>query len=235
MSLTQAVYSVGTATVTVVAPTNDYAKYALKNIQPATVPEYARDGFMYLVNAQFSITSGASVNFSMLTGPTGAQFDFYSMVTDTSAVYAQLIEGATIATTGSPIPAYNLNRNYPDTHQAVLKAATSITGGTTISTEFLPASNQSAGQMGSNKIHTLEPNTEYGFKFTNQGAQTTSVHFQLGFSEHYNGLNNIWLGTVNNSMVIRPGEELVMELPPLATINATSLMNSNKLSVMRID
>lgn len=233
--LTQNVFSVGTTPVTVVAPTSDFAKYALKNIQPATIPEYARDGYIYLVNAQFSITSGASVNFSMLTGATGAQFDFYSMVTDTSAVYAQLIEGATIVTAGSAIPAYNLNRNYPDTHQAVLKSATSITGGTTISTEFLPASNQSAGQMSSTKIHTLEPNTEYGFKFTNQGAQTTSVHFQLGFSEHYNGYNNIWLDAVNDSMVIRPGEELILELPPLASINATSLINSNKLAVMRQD
>jgi len=233
--LTQNVYAVGTAAVTVVEPTADFAKYALKNIQPATIPEYARDGYIYLVNAQFTITPITPVTFSFLTGPTGAQFDFYSMVTDTSAVYAELIEGATIVTTGSAIPAYNLNRNYADSHQAVLKAATTVTGGTTISTEFLPASNQTAGQMSSTKIHTLEPNTEYGFRFTNQGAQSTSVHFQLGFSEHYNGYNNIWLDAVNDSMVLRPGEELILELPPLATINATSLMNSNKLAVMRQD
>lgn len=235
MSLSQAVYSVGTAAQTVVAPTNDYAKYVLHNLQPETVSEYARDGHIYLINAQFTITSGASVNFSMLAGPTGTQFDFYSMVTNTSAVYAELIEGATIVTTGSPIQAYNLNRNDADTHQSVLKAATSITGGTTVSSEYLPASNQSAGAMSSVKIHTLEPNTEYGFKFTNQGSQTTTIHFQLGFSEHYNGYNEIWLGTVDNSYVLKAGHELVMELPPLAAINAVSKKDSNKLSVMRID
>lgn len=235
MALSQAVYSVGTAAQTVVAPTNDYAKYVLHNLQPEIVLEYARDGYIYLVNAQFSITQGSSVNFSMLTGATGAQFDFYSMVTSDSAVYAELIEGATIVTTGSPIPAYNLNRNYPDNHTSVLKAATSITGGTTISTEYLSASNQSSSQMSSTKIHTLEANTEYGFKFTNQGAQTTSVHFQLGFSEHYNGYNEIWLGTQDNSYVLKAGHELIMELPPLATINASSKVNSNKLAVMRID
>lgn len=235
MSLSQAIYTVGTATQTVVAPTNDYAKYVLHNLQPEVVLEYARDGYIYLANAQFSITQGASINFSMLTGPTGAQFDFYSMVTDNSAVYAELIEGATIVTTGSPITAYNLNRNYSDTHTSVLKAATSITGGVTVSAEFLPASNQAAGNMSSTKIHTLEPNTEYGFKFTNVGAQTTNVHFQLGFSEHYNGLNEIWLGTVDNSYVLKAGHELTMELPPLATINASSKINSNKLAVMRIE
>lgn len=235
MALSQAVYSVGTATTTVVAPTEDYAKYVLHNLQPETVQEYAREGYIYLVNAQFTITSLASVNFSMLTGSNGAQFDFYSMVTDTSAVYAELIEGATIVTTGDPIPAYNLNRNKSDVHQAVLKSALSITGGTTVSSEFLSASNQSAGQMSSTKIHTLGPNTEYGFKFTNQGAQATKVHFQLGFSEHYNGYNDIWLGTVDNSYVLKAGRELMMELPPLSPINATSKINSNRLSVMRID
>lgn len=235
MSLAQSVVSVGTATTTVVEPTADYAKYVLKNLQPATVVEYARDGYMFLVNAQFSITQGASVSFSMLTGANGAQLDFYSMVTDASAVYAELIEGATIVTTGSPITAYNLNRNYADNAAAVLKSATSITGGVTISAEFLPASNQSAGNMASTKIHTLEPNTEYGMKFTNQGSQTTNVHFQLGFSEHYNGLNEIWLGTVDEAFVLKAGDELVMELPPLAVINATSKINTNKLAVMRID
>ena len=72
-------------------------------------------------------------------------------------------------------------------------------------------------------------------RFVNQGNQTTNVFFQLGFSEHYNGYNNIWLETVDNSFVVRPGEELTMELPPLATINASSKINSNKLAVMRID
>lgn len=235
MALSQAVYSVGTATSTVVAPTHDYAKYVLHNLQPEVVLEYARDGYIYLVNSQFSITAGASVNFSMLTGPTGAQFDFYSMITDTAPVYASLIEGATIVTTGSPIPAYNLNRNYSDAHQAVLKSATSITGGTTVSSEYVSATNQAGGQMSSTKIHTLEPNTEYGFKFTNTGNQTTTVHFQLGFSEHYNGYNEIWLGTVDNSYVLKAGHEIIMELPPLETINATSKIDSNKLSVMRID
>lgn len=235
MPLTQSLVSVGTAVTTVVAPTHDYAKYVLHNLQPETVMEYARDGHIYLVNSQFTITSGSSIYFSMLTGATGAQFDFYSMVTDASAVYAELIEGATIVTTGSPITAYNLNRNYSDTHQSVLKAATSITGGTTTSAEFLPASNQSAGQMSSVKIHTLEPNTEYGFRFTNQGNQTTNVHFQLGFSEQYNGYNEIWLGTQDDSYVLKAGDSLTMELPPLATINASSKTDSNKLAVMRID
>lgn len=233
--LTQNVFSVGTTPVTVVAPTSDFAKYALKNIQPKDVAEYARDGYMFILGQEFTIASGSSVSFSILTGATGAQLDFYQIISTDATVYAQLKEGATIVTTGNAIPAYNLNRNYPDTHNAVLKATTSVTGGTTISAELTTASVHAGGATASIKVHTLAPNTEYAMTFTNQGNQTTTVFFQLGFSEHYNGYNNIWLETVNDSMVIRPGEQLILELPPLATINATSLMNSNKLAVMRQD
>lgn len=233
MSLSQAVYSVGTAAVTVVEPTNDYVEYVVKNLQPETVMEYARDGHIYLLSSQFTITAITPINFSMTTGATGAQFDFYSMITQDSAVYAELVEGATIVTTGSAIPAYNLNRNDSDAHDAVFKAAVSIVGGTTISSEYLPASNQSAGQMSSVKIHTLKPNTQYGFRFSNVGNQTTSVHFQLGFSEHYNGYNTIWLDTLENSYALRGGEELLMPLRPGATINAVSKSQTNRLSVMR--
>lgn len=235
MTISQKVYSVGTSAVTVVAPSNDYAKYALKNIQPKNVDEYARDGYMFILGQEFTIASGSSVSFSILTGATGAQLDFYQIISTDATVYAKLIEGATIVTNGSNIPAYNLNRNYPDTHNAVLKAATSVSGGTIISSELTTASVHAGGATASIKVHTLAPSTEYAMTFTNQGNQTTTVFFQLGFSEHYNGYNNIWLETVNDSFVIRPNEELIMELPPLATINATSLINSNKLSVMRID
>jgi len=235
VSISQKVYSVGTTPVTVVAPTADYAKYAVKNIQPATVDGYARDGYIYVLSRQFSVAAGASAYFSMTAGATGAQFDFYSIVSDSSSIYATLTEGSTITTTGSAIPARNLNRNYSDAHNAVLSAASSITGGTVVSADFVTASNQGGGEMSSTKIHTLVPNTQYGMTFLNQGNQTTNVFFQLGFSEHYNGYNRIWLETINDSYVLNAGEELTMELPPLATINAVSSINSNKLAVMRID
>jgi len=167
------------------------------------------------------------------TGATGAQLDFYSIVSDTGTVLSSLVEGATVTTTGNAIPAYNLNRNKSDSHNAVLKAAISITGGIIVSQEFTTASVHAGGQLSSTKVHTLKPNATYGMRFANLGNQTTNVYFQLGFSEHYNGYNNIWLETVDDSFVLRPGEELLMELLPSATINATSLINSNKLSVMR--
>jgi len=234
MPLTQAVYQVGTTPTTVVAPTNDYVKYVLRNLQPEVVLEYARDGYIYLLGREFTITVATPVSFSISTGPYGAQFDFYSIISDKSNVFAELIEGATIVTTGSPIPAYNLNRNFSDAHASVFRAATSVTGGTTVSSEFISATNQSAGSLASDKIHTLKANTEYAMKFTNLGA-TTLVYFQLGFSEHYNGLNEIWLGTLNNSYVLKAGDELIMELPPLTTINAVSKIDSNKLAVMRLE
>lgn len=233
MTLLQKVYSVGTTPITVVAPTADYVKYVLKNLQPKDVDEYARDGYIYLVGQQFSITSGGTVNLSIATGATGAQLDFYTIISDSATVLSSLIEGATVTTTGADIPAYNLNRNKSDSHNSVLKAASSITGGTIVSQEFTTASIHAGGALSSQKVHTLKPNATYGMQFTNAGNQTTNVFFQLGFSEHYNGYNNIWLDTVNDSFVLRPNEEIIMELLPGATINASSLMDSNQLSVMR--
>lgn len=234
MPLSQAVYAVGTTPITVVAPTHDYVKYVLKNLQPEVVLEYARDGYIFLLGREFTITVGTSVSFSITTGANGAQFDFYSIISDKSNVFAELIEGATVVTTGSPILAYNLNRNFSDAHASVFRAATSVTGGTTVSSEFVSATNQSSAAVSSDKIHTLKANTQYAMKFTNLGA-TTLVYFQLGFSEHYNGLNEIWLGTLNDSFVLKAGDELIMELPPLTTINAVSKIDSNKLAVMRLE
>lgn len=233
MALTQHIYSIGTTATTVVAPTNDYVEYVLKNLEPQGADNLARDGHVYLIGQQFAITSGASVSFSILTGNTGAQFEFYQIITDTASIYANLIEGATITTTGSALQAYNLNRNYADTHSAVLKAASSVTGGTVISSEFVTASIHGGGAGSSVKVHTLAPNTEYAMRFTNQGNQTTNVFFQLGFAEQYNGYSEIWLGTVDDSFVLKPGQELKMTLQPNATINATAKDGDCKLAVMR--
>lgn len=231
--LSQAVYSVGTATQTVVEPTHDFARYALQNLQPKTVDEMARDGFIYIVAQTFTILPGASANLSMTTGPFGAQLDFYTILSDTSTVLAALIEDATITVTGSEIPAYNLNRKHSDTYAAVLKAATAIVGGTTVSSELVTASVHAGGTMSSEKVHTLKADSNYGMRFTNQGNQATTVFFQLGFSEQYNGYNTAWLGTPNGSFPIKPGESLVFDLQPYETINATALQDSVKLAVLR--
>lgn len=233
MALTQHLFSIGTATTTVVAPTADYVEYVLKNLEPQGADNLARDGHVYMVGQQFTLTSGATASFSIMTGATGAQFEFYQIITESASVIASLIEGATIVTNGSNIPAYNLNRNFSDSHNAVLKSATSVTGGTVISSEFVTASIHGGGAGSSVKVHTLEPNTEYAMKFVNQGNQTTNVFFQLGFAEQYNGYSEIWLGTVDDSFVLKPGQELKMTLQPNATINATAKDGACKLAVIR--
>ena len=231
--LTQNVYSVGTAAITVVGPTSDVATYVLKNLQPMSVFDYSRDGYIYLVNQLFTIPANSSVRFSFEAGSTGAQIDFYDFAVGSENVYAELIENATITVTGSSIPVYNLNRNKPDAHTSVLKAATAITGGTTISSELVTASKGVGGVVTSGKIHTLKPNTQYGFRFTNQGSQSTEIHFQMGFSEQYNGYNEVWLGTRDNSFVLRGEEEIKFTLLPNETINASAKMNSCRLAVIR--
>lgn len=231
--LSQNVYSVGTAAQTVVEPTHDVATYVLKNLQPLSVFDYSRDGYIYLLNQLFTIPADSSVRFSFEAGPTGAQIDFYDFAVTSENVYAELVEGATVTVTGSAIPAYNLNRNKSDAHTSVLKAASAITGGTTISSELVTASKGVGGIVASGKIHTLRANTQYGFRFTNQGNVVTTVHFQMGFSEQYNGYNEIWLGTEDDSYVLRGEEQIQFTLLPGEIINAKAKMNSCRLAVIR--
>lgn len=235
--ITQQTYSLSASTATtVVAPTTDAGHYVLKNIEPiGAFADYSRRGYAYVVSRYFPIANNSSVYFSFTTGTTGAQFDFWTFSSSTSSVISSLIEGATITTTGSAIPAYNINRNEADNYQAQLFAASALTGGTTIFSEYVPASNQAAGGTTSNKIVTLEPNTQYGFKFEDVGGNGTNLHILIGWVELYNGYNDIWLGTPNESFVLRAGEEVKFKLFPQETINAIAGHTGAKLSVIRQD
>ena len=235
--ISQQTYALNATTpTTVVAPTVDAGHYVLKNIEPeSSIAEYARQGYAYSVSRYFSIANNGNAYFSFTTGSTGAQFDFWTFSSSTSSVIASLIEGGTITTTGSAIPGYNMNRNESDAHEAELLAATDITGGTVVYSNYVGASNQAAGGAQSNMILTLEPETEYGFRFQDVGGNGTDLHILFGWVELYNGYNDIWLGTPNESFVLRAGEEVKFKLFPQETINATAGHTGAKLTVIRQD
>ena len=230
------VFSVGTATTTVVAPTVDSARYVLKNLQPSPfMGDLARKGHIYSAHSYFPISNNGTAIFSFTTGDTGAQFEFWQFDSDGSSVIASLIEGATITITGSPILGHNRHRMYSDAHNAVLQGASALTGGTVVITEYVGATRQASGGADTNIPVTLKPNTQYGFTFVNVGGNGTNVNVELDWAEQYNGYNDIWLGTPDESFVLHGGEEILMTLRPQETINATALVDSCKLAVMRQD
>ena len=233
--LTQNVYSVGTAAQTVVEPTHDQATYLLKNIEPQIMgQDYARMGRVYNLHSTFTVARSTSVSFTVLTGPTGLQIQFYQIISSSSDVRADLIEGATVTPSATSISTYNINRNFPDDAQAVFNGVTSFTGGTVVVAEYITAAKDGGGGMATEKIITLEPNTRYVFRFTELSGNTDPrVFFEMGFAEKYNGYNDIWLQTVNDSYVLRAGEEIQMTLLPYETINATAILDTSKLAVLR--
>jgi hypothetical protein len=235
--LNQNVYTLGSATATtVVPPTLDAGHYILKNLQPQSdVGDYSRDGYVYSVSQYLTIANNGTAIFSFTTGDTGAQFDFWTFTATGSNVLGELIEGATITTTGDPIPGYNLDRNASDAHASVLRGATAATGGTVVLSEYVPASNQAGGGVASSKTVTLEPNTQYGFRFKDVGGNGAKLHVQIGWVELYNGYHSIWLGTKDESYVLRGGEEVSMYLRPYEIINAVAGHDGCKLAVMRQD
>lgn len=237
MAITTNVVSVGTAGATLIAPTIDAQDAWVENLEPSNeLGDFSRDGYAYAVSRYQTIANGGTALFSFTTGTTGAQFDFWTFTAENSSILASLIEGATITTTGTAIPGYNLNRNESDTHNAVLEGATALTGGTTILSEYVPASNQAGGGVGSNKVITLEPSTEYGFKFVDVGGNGTPVHIQIAWVEKYNGWNDVWLnGATGSTVRLRGGEKIQLELGQGEGLTATASREGVQVAVMRQD
>jgi hypothetical protein len=191
-------------------------------------------GRVYNLHSTFTVARSTSVSFTVLTGPTGLQIQFYQIISSSSNVRADLIEGATVTPSATSISTYNINRNFPDDAQAVFNGVTSFTGGTAVIAEYITAAKDGGGGMATEKIITLEPDTRYVFRFTElSGNEDPSVFFEMGFAEKYNGYNDIWLETVNDSYVLRADEEIQMTLLPYETINATAIIDSSKLAVLR--
>lgn len=237
MAITTSLVTVGTATATIALPTVDAQSLWIENLEPSNeMSDFSRDGYVYAVSRYFPVTNGGTAMFSFTTGDTGAQFEFWEFSTATSSVLADLVEGATITTNGTSIPAYNLNRNKADTYDAVLEGATAITGGTVILSEYIGASNQASGGVTSNKIITLEPNTQYGFRFVDVGGTGTNLHIQIAWVEKFNGWNDVWLnGASGESVRLRGGEKVQFELQQAEGIVGVATRAGVKVAVMRQD
>lgn len=237
MAVTSQVFTIGTAETQVVFPSVDTQRILFENQEPAgNLGDYSRDGFVYAVSRQLTIANNGTALFSFTTGNSGAQFDFWTFEADGSSIRAELVEGAAITTNGTTVPGYNLNRNYSDIHDAVLEGATAITGGTVVLSEYVGASNQAAGGATSSKIITLEPNTEYGFRFIDVGGIGGKLHLQIGWVEKYNGYNDIWLGgVVGEGVRLRGGEKVELTFYQGEALTAISTSADNQLAVLRRD
>lgn len=151
-------------------------------------------GIVFLMAQKFSIASPGSVAFSL--DPNGANVEIhgYALVNTGEPCYGELIESASATPYGAAIPGRNLNRNYTDTHTAVLKSASAISGGTVIANELF-GSDKAAGGEHSGKVHVLHPDRDYIMNFTNLGNQATTCHINLIWSEnepdHYNLIRNV--------------------------------------------
>jgi hypothetical protein len=235
--LTNSIYTITPdAPAMIVAPTVDSEKAWIQNLQPSyDMADYARDGYLYQISRLFPVAQNTTVSFNVLTGNTGLQIEYYDITSDTQNIYARLIENPTVVTNGTAIAAYNLNRNVSDTTKSVFTGVTSFTGGVTVASELVTAAKDAGGGASSSNVYTLKPNTNYVLAFQNVGNQDTQVHFHIGFAEQYNGYQDVWLGTAENSVRLRGGESVQLDLLPYETINATTTGDSVQVAVLRQD
>ena len=154
--------------------------YAELSTEPG---DLARRGFVYLVHRRFTLPASGSVYFVIETNGKPVEFQFYDITTTTTAVYAELVEGPTFSRASASIAAQNLNRNFPDTHTAMLYAASGVSGGLAIASELLGSTAKAGGQVSQDKVHTLKNDEDYVMMFANLANQQTVCHINLGWAE----------------------------------------------------
>lgn len=218
----------GSATV-VVPPSNQPMAVILHNNQPIAGAEgYSRRGYTFGIAQSFTVSASGTAQFAMTTGTHGAQFQYYSIITETTSVDAYLVEGATVGTAAGTVPSYNLDRTSSRVATSVMGSATSVTGGTIVSAEYLTTTKQAGETFSSFKILTLKASSVYAMQFVNQQNQSTTVHFQLGWAEQFDGGHDIYIGgPVGSAFRLPPETNMQMHLLPLTTITATAAQSCN--------
>lgn len=154
--------------------------YAELSTEPA---DLAKRGLIFLLSEFFTVGAAASVSFSLETNGQEVQFEFYDLTSVDLPVRAVLIEAPTFTKFGPAVPGYNLNRNYSDTHTAILSSASAVSGGTVIASELIGAGTKAGGAFSTNRVHVLRNDTDYVMTFHNADNQPTRCHINLGWSE----------------------------------------------------
>lgn len=235
MAITSTRFTVGTASIELCKPSIDPQRVSITNLQPADADDYARDGYVFVAADRFTIANNGSAHLQITTGPYGAQFQFYEIEAENSSISAELIEGATFGS-ATAVPSYNLNRQSTRTAQSTLSAATAVSGGTVISEEFIPASNQSGGALALTKVHTLKASTSYVMRFVDVAGNGATAFLQLGFAEQFNGAHDVHLNnSAGSAFVIRAGETWHGLLYQHESINARTDSRECEVAVMRQD
>jgi hypothetical protein len=230
-------FAVGTAPSIAVGMSADAQYVVLQNLEPASdVDELARFGYLYVVGQKFTLTGSGTALFNIATAPGGMQIEGYEIVTTEEPVFAELIEGATVTTTGAAIASYSLNRNEADDAVIVFSAASTVTGGSAVSSDFVSGSKQGGGgAMVVSKIHTLRGSQNYAMRFVNQANSTTEVLLQVIFAEKFNGQNDIWLGgEPGQAFRLRGGESVSLPMIAGQTLSVVS-EQATTLGVLKQD
>jgi hypothetical protein len=123
--------------------------------------------------ATYSFTLAGSSGTQLVQFKTGTTIPVLLAVqgtTSTSSVTMELIETPTITNGTTAVASRVIDRNSANTAvTTVFSDPTSVSGGTTLFTELIPASNQGSSEHQDVLIRPLKASTSYVVKFTNLG------------------------------------------------------------------
>lgn len=236
MAISQTVYTLGTALQQILGPSVDAQRVTIQNLEPDPVDGgYSRAGLAFEMSQVFTVASGGTASFSMATPAGGVQFISYQIVSTGAEVTATLVEGATVTPAGTPITAFNLNRQSSVTPVAVLDSATSVSGGTVIARELVTSAHKVSASAASEKVYTLKGSSTYAMQFANGGNQETKVYFDLVWSEDFNGQHEVWFGANGSAYRLNAGETVQLTMDAGESIAALAGGTAVQVAVIRQD
>jgi len=144
-------------------------------------------GSSFTVSYKADIGNGATLDLLIVT-PDTTTWAHMTYEVDVEAETDVLIYEAVTATAGSPVVAYNRDRNNLTPATVVVTSTpTSITAGTTIIRSYhLGSGRSSGGGARATHVFILKQNTKYLFRMTNATTNNNYMAVKLDWYEHTN-------------------------------------------------
>lgn len=146
--------------------------------------ELSLGGKTFNMSFSTSLATDAITNLQIKTNAKSCVVLDWGVGSTDQPVTISAIESPTVTNGTTAIPAYCTNRVFNTSIGTQFYSdPTSISGGTVIYSERIPAGKGSGGTTGNQHVWVLKPSTSYVWRITNVGNQTTNVSGGLFFAE----------------------------------------------------
>lgn len=147
--------------------------------------DLSRNERAFHVSVYFTVASGATSHFQIITGAREAFLFQWNLTSDTEPCRFTAVEAPTVTDGTTAITPQRINRDTSTaTTMTIYSDPTSISGGTTLVDVIIPSGgNKTGGGVSNNVYWTLKPNTDYVASVENVDSQPTICTFDMSWLE----------------------------------------------------